>query len=234
MSKNAGNLFVIATPIGNLSDITERALEVLRSADLVVCEDTRVTKKLLFHYKISRPIISFYERGTMKNVQRVLLELAQGKQVALVSDAGTPGISDPGNILVAHVVEQNKKQGIFPEINIVPIPGPSAVVAALSISGFPTNAWRFIGFPPHKKKRKKFFEAIKDREETIVFFESCHRLHSALDALSDVFGKEKSVCVCRELTKHFETVYRGSIQDILSMDIPEKGECVVVIGGAKG
>ncbi len=220
-----GTLYIVATPVGNLGDITLRALEVLKSVDFVLCEDTRVTKKLLTHYEISTATKSFHHHSTPKVYHEILELLQDGKQIALVSDAGTPGISDPGNNLVDFLSRRDK------EIIIVPIPGASALLAALSVSGFPTDSFLFLGFPPHKKGRKKYFEAVSKAEYTVAFFESSHRIQKAILELAEFLPKGKTILIGRELTKKFETLYRGAIDEISSMNITDKGEFVVVING---
>lgn len=219
-----GTLYIVATPIGNLADISLRALEVLKSVDIIACEDTRVTKKLLNHYKITTPTISYHQHSSDKKVGEIVNILEEGKDIALVTDAGTPGISDPGNKLVEKITMAQWDNG-----SIVPIPGASAVTTALSISGFPTDKFLFLGFPPHKKRRQQFFQEVADSKYTVVFYESCHRIKKALQSLAEVLGEDRQVCVCRELTKKFESIYRGSINEILEMDISEKGEFVIVV-----
>jgi 16S rRNA (cytidine1402-2'-O)-methyltransferase len=160
-----GILYIVATPIGNLKDITLRALEVLREADLVVCEDTRVISKLLNHYGISKPLVSYFQHSKFSKLEYIIDQLEEGKKIALVTDAGTPGISDPGNQLIKHITRNTKQD----EVAIIPIPGPSAAIAALSISGFPTDKFIFLGFPPQKKGREKFFKEIAAAKHTVVF-----------------------------------------------------------------
>lgn len=218
-----GTLYIVATPIGNLGDITFRALEVLKSVDLILCEDTRVTKKLLNHYEIETKTMSYHQHSNEKKVKEILVLLGEGKNLALVTDAGTPGISDPGGQLVEAAMKQ------FNNETIVPVPGPSAVTSALSISGFRTDKFTFLGFPPHKNKRKKFFAEVADSKHTVAFYESSHRIGKALKDLEEVLDKDRQICVCRELTKKFESIYRGTIAEILEMEIPEKGEFVVVV-----
>ena len=218
---NKGKLYITATPIGNLGDITLRALETLKSVDFVLCEDTRVTKKLLTHYEIDTPTISYHQHSKDKKINEIIKLLEEGKDLALVTDAGTPGISDPGNQLVQQVIEH--------KVEVIPIPGASAVTTALSISGFPTDKFVFMGFPPHKKGRQKYFGQVADAKYTVAFYESCHRIKKALKSLSEILGSDREICVCRELTKKFEIVYRGSITDILNQDIKEKGEFVVIV-----
>lgn len=216
-----GKLYIVATPIGNLGDITHRALEILKSVDFVLCEDTRVTKNLLTHFALSTPTISYHEHSDTKKMQEIEKLLEQGKNLALVSDAGTPGISDPGNILIERLIKNSEQE-------IIPLPGPSAVVTALSISGFPTDKFLFLGFPPHKNKRQKFFRTVAESEYTTVFYESNHRIKKALMELAEVLPPTTRLCICRELTKKFESIYRGTIEEIITMDIPDKGEFVVV------
>lgn len=219
-----GILSIVATPIGNLGDITVRAIQTLGEADIIICEDTRVTKKLLDHYQINKPMLSYHQHSEEKKVREIRKLLEEGKRLALVTDAGTPGISDPGNRLIAQLTMNG-------ELTVVPVPGPSAAVAALSISGLPTDKFVFLGFPPHKKKRKKFFEEVAAAEYTTVFYESSHRIKKCLEELNQVLESDRQICVCRELTKKFETIYRGSIEEILKMTVPEKGELVVVVSG---
>lgn len=216
-----GILFIVATPIGNLQDVTLRALEVLKTADAVLAEDTRITKKLLSHYGIAVPTISYHQHSSEKKTKEILGLLQDGKQLALVTDAGTPGISDPGGQLVHRAAEAGAA--------IMPIPGPSAVIGALSVSGFPADKFLFLGFPPHKKGREKFFQEVADATYTAVFYESSHRIKKAIAELHGTLDGARKVVVCRELTKKFESIYRGTIAQIADADIPEKGEFVVVI-----
>ncbi|MFQ6049576.1 MAG: 16S rRNA (cytidine(1402)-2'-O)-methyltransferase [Candidatus Paceibacterales bacterium] len=223
-------LYIVSTPIGNLHDISVRALDTLRSVDLILGEDTRVTKKLLTHYQIKTRLLSYHQHSKLKKVNYILELLKKGKDLALVSDAGTPGISDPGNKLVSEVIKL-----LSDKVKIVPIPGPSAVTAAASISGFPMDKFLFLGFPPTKRKRKKFFEKIVNSEYPVVFFESPHRILKTLNELnsiSDVRRPTFEVVVCRELTKKFETVYRGKIGEVIKKikEDKVKGEFVVVVG----
>ena len=218
-----GKLYIVATPIGNLGDMTIRALETLKSVDFILCEDTRVTSKLLSHFEIKTSTISYHQHSEDQKVREIIDLLKQGKNLALVTDAGTPGISDPGNKLIEFVVHSSEF------IEIIPIPGVSAVITALSISGFPTDKFLFLGFPPNKKGRKTYFENLAKMEYTMVFYESSHRIKKCLGKLVEVLDKNKKICVCRELTKKFETIYRGTIEEILQMNISEKGEFVVII-----
>ncbi|PIQ74009.1 MAG: 16S rRNA (cytidine(1402)-2'-O)-methyltransferase [Candidatus Portnoybacteria bacterium CG_4_8_14_3_um_filter_44_10] len=224
-----GILYIVATPIGNLKDITLRALEVLREADLIVCEDTRVTSKLLNHYGISKPLVSYFQHSKFSKLEYIVDQLRESKKIALVTDAGTPGISDPGNLLIKHVTCNMKHGG--GEIKIVPIPGASAATIALSISGFPTDKFIFLGFPPQKKGREKFFKEIAGAKHTAVFYESVHRIIKALEQLKEVLSADRKIVVCRELTKQFETIYRGAASEVLEAVKNDKikGEFVVII-----
>lgn len=225
-------LFIVATPIGNLKDITLRALEVLREADLILCEDTRTTKKLLERYQISKPILSYHQHSCLAKIDYILNQLQKGKNLALVSEAGTPGISDPGNKLIEGVVEK-----LGEAVEIIPIPGPSALTAALSISGFSSDKFVFFGFPPSKKKRKKFFQEAVNSKCTVVFYESPHRILKTLEELNVILSaseesRRKQIVLCRELTKKFEIIYRDRIEEIISQLQKNKikGEFVVVVG----
>ncbi|MCK4918903.1 MAG: 16S rRNA (cytidine(1402)-2'-O)-methyltransferase [Candidatus Pacebacteria bacterium] len=219
------NIYIIATPIGNLEDITLRALRVMKEVDLILCEDTRHTKRLLNRYEIKAETMSYHQHSKIAKIDKIVELIEIGKNLALVSDAGTPGISDPGNMLIKYLVE-NKIN-----IKIIPIPGPSAVISALSISGFPTDNFLFLGFAPHKKGRQTFFKNIATEKRTVVFYESPHRISKALNSMQEFFP-EKEIVVCRELTKIFETIYRGKaeeIKKILTADNQVKGEFVIVI-----
>lgn len=218
-----GQLFIVATPIGNLGDITARALETLRAVDLVLCEDTRVTKNLLNYFKIATPTMSYHHHSGQAKISEIKKLLGEGKNLALVTDAGTPGISDPGNYLISQITNNSQ------QITIIPVPGSSALIAALSISGFPTDKFLFLGFPPHKKGRQTFFKNVAETNYTVVFFESSHRIKKCLAELGAVLDANRKMCVCRELTKKFESIYRGTISEILEMNVSEKGEFVVVI-----
>lgn len=218
-----GILYILATPIGNLGDITLRGLETLKSVDFVLCEDTRVTANLLRHFEIKTPTISYHQYSDERKVLEIKKLLEEGKNLALVTDAGTPGISDPGNRLIEDLRFK------ISDLVVVPVPGVSAVITALSISGFPTDKFLFLGFPPHKKGRQTFFKELGIIEYVTVFYESSHRIKKCLDELSVSLDPKRQVCVCRELTKKFETIYRGTIAEILKMNISEKGEFVVVI-----
>jgi 16S rRNA (cytidine1402-2'-O)-methyltransferase len=234
-------LYIVGTPIGNLEDISLRALRILSDVSFILCEDTRVTKKLLEHYKIKTPTISYHQHSDFSKTNYVLGLLESGKDLALVSDAGTPGVSDPGGKLVQAVIEKFGE-----DVKVESVPGPSAVTAALSISGLPTDKFIFLGFPPHKKGRQTFLKKIVASEFPVIVYESKHRISKFLEELSNLSKmidleskdrKEKkltSVVVCRELSKMHETVYRGDIEDIISKiessKDDQKGEFVVIIG----
>ncbi len=220
-----GKLFIVATPIGNLQDMTARALETLRSVDCILCEDTRVTINLLNHFEIKTPTMSYHHHSEMTKMLEIREMLESGKNIALVTDAGTPGISDPGNILIEFLTSSDTNS----VIEVVPIPGVSALTAALSISGFPTDKVLFFGFPPHKTKRQLYFKNVAESPYTVVFFESNHRIKKAIASLCEFLPRERKVMIVRELTKKFETVYRGTIADIAKLHISEKGEFVIVI-----
>ncbi len=221
-----GKLYLVSTPIGNLEDITLRALRILKEVDLIAAEDTRHTRKLLSHYDIHKPLISYHEHNQREKEEFLLEEIKKGKNLALVTDAGTPGISDPGVNLVKRFLQES--------IPVIPIPGPSALIAALSISGLPTESFIFYGFLPHKHSaRQRMFSSLKDRPETLVFFESPQRLKACLQDALKTFGDRQAV-VAREITKIFEEVYRGKlakiIKEIEGKEI--KGEITLVIAGS--
>jgi len=216
-----GKLYIVATPIGNLDDITLRALRVLKKVDLVLCEDTRVTKKLLDRYGIKIPLESYHQHSKLQKITKIIDLLKAGKNLALVSDSGTPGISDPGNKLISILVSE-----LINNLEIVPIPGPSAVTTIAGISGFPMDKFVFVGFPPHKNKRKKFFKEVAEARYPVILYESPHRIIKTLKELSE-FG-EFNVVVARELTKIYETIYRGKIDEIIPK-IEPRGEFVIAI-----
>lgn len=203
-------LFVVATPIGNLEDMTLRAITVLSNVDMVLAEDTRVTRKLLDRYNISKPLLSYHQHSKLSKIEEVIKLLKEGKNLALVSDAGTPGVNDPGSYLVRRVLEE------LPETKIVPLPGANAALAALSVSGFPADQFTYLGFPPHKKGRQTFFKELAEIDGTIVFYESKHRIEKTLTSMSSLPGFEtRRILVGRELTKQFETMYRGTSASVL-------------------
>jgi len=216
-----GKLYIVATPIGNLNDITIRALETLKQVDFVLCEDTRISKRLLENYQLLTSTISYHQHSDNKKVKDIEGLLNEGKDLALITDAGTPGISDPGNRLIESLTINIK------DLEIIPIPGPSAIITLLSISGFPTDKFVFLGFPPNKNKRKKYFEELNEIKYTVVLYESSHRIKKTLKDILDICGDRK-VVVGRELTKKFETIYRGKVSEVLKK-VKDKGEFVIVI-----
>ncbi len=251
-------LTIIATPIGNLDDISKRAIDSLNNADLILCEDTRITKKLLDHYNIKKPVQSLHQHTDESKIRTFIHKLQKDQNIAYVSDAGTPGVNDPGGKLTAEA----HKAGI----TVSPIPGPSALTAAISVCGFPMEQFTYLGFAPTKKGRQTFFKDVMERDEASIFFESTHRLLKALESLVDVgpsyaeamegrretsdpptlklrragAGRGTSnvgrlICVCREMTKIYETIYRGTAQKVL-MDIQNssaKGESVIIVAPKK-
>ncbi len=218
--------YVVATPIGNMGDITFRAVETLKAVDLILCEDTRTTGKLLAKYEIKNSTMSYHAQSKLAKVDKIFDFLKEGKNLALVSDAGTPGISDPGAMLVSKIKEE------LPEIEVIPIPGASAVITALSASGLPTHEFTFLGFLPHKKGRETLFKEIAESERTIVFYESPHRILKTLEALIK-FCPNKKVCIARELTKIYEEFKTGTPEEILSYlkknPVKQKGEFTVIV-----
>ena len=220
------SLYIVATPIGNLKDITLRALEVLKSVDFIVCEDTRVTKKLLSHYDIHKSLISFHEHSYRKDISHIVELLRVQKDIAYVVDAGTPGISDPGAWLVQEVVSA------LPEANIISVPGASALAAAISLAGLKHDQFLFLGFPPHKKGRTSFFEDIKQVKHSVVLYESPHRLLKTLNQLSDIGLSMFEITIVKEISKVYERVYRMSIveaKDFFEKEPKIQGEFVLVI-----
>ena len=218
-------LYIVATPIGNLADITIRARETLNKVDLILCEDTRITQKLLSHCGIKTPTLSYHQHSKLKKINYILKLLEEGKNLALVSDAGTPGISDPGNKLVDEVIKS-----LNDEVKIVAIPGPSATITAASISGFPMDKFIFLGFPPAKRKRKKFFDQVINSKYPVILYESPYRIIKTLKELSFLISN-REIVVCRELTKKFETIYRGKIEQVIKEIEKDKikGEFVVIV-----
>ena len=199
----SGTLYIVATPIGNLEDITLRALAVLKRVDLIACEDTRRTKILLNHYQIKNSLVSFHQHSKIQKIDRIIAELRSGADVALVTDAGTPGISDPGGVLVARCVSE--------QVTVRPIPGPSALTALVSVAGIPMDQFLFLGFLPHKKGRRKVIDQIVKSEVPVVFYESPYRILKTLAALSEYEGR---LIIGRELTKQFEEVVRGTAKEV--------------------
>jgi 16S rRNA (cytidine1402-2'-O)-methyltransferase len=222
-----GCLYLVATPIGNLEDITVRALRVLGEANLIACEDTRRTSKLLQHYSLKKETISYHEHNEMTRAPELVIRMEQGARVALVSDAGTPVISDPGHHLVSLSLRHR--------IPVIPIPGPSALVAALAVSGLPIEEFVFVGFLPSRAgERKKALDRLAAETRTLVFYESPHRLVEMLAAALDRFGRRPTV-IARELTKIHEEFLRGDLAELVvrARRTPLRGELTIIIGGAQ-
>jgi 16S rRNA (cytidine1402-2'-O)-methyltransferase len=225
-SAEVGTLYIVATPIGHLEDITLRALRVLGEVDLIAAEDTRHTRKLLTHHGISRPLVSYREHNKQRQTEHLLALLQQGRQIALVTDAGTPGISDPGYYLLQALIAH--------DVPIVPIPGPTAVIAALSVAGLPTDRFVFEGFlPPKGGRRQQRLQAWRDEPRTIVVYESPYRLLRLLQDIVTHLGPERRVVIARELTKRFEEVKRGTASTLIEtfQGRTIRGECTVIIAG---
>lgn len=219
-------LYIVSTPIGNLEDITLRALRTLQEADLIAAEDTRKTRKLLTHYQISCPLTSYHDHNTEFRSAFLIERLKEGQNVVLVSEAGTPGISDPGYSLV--------RQALQEEIPVVPVPGPTALIAALSVSGLPLDRFAFEGFLPRKEgKRRKRLEKVRGEERTVILYESPHRLIRLLEEIQEVLGEDRPIVVAKEVTKLYEGFYRGNAGEILDRLRGEKvlGEYTVLIAG---
>lgn len=221
-----GILYLVPTPIGNLEDMTYRAARLLKEVDIIAAEDTRNTQKLLNHFEINTPQISFHEHNSKERTQQLIEKLLSGKNVAQVSDAGMPSISDPGVDLVQAAVQA--------EISVVPLPGANAALTALIASGIVPQPFYFYGFLPRKKKElKQELELLNRREETMIFYESPHRLKQLLEQMEEIFGAERSVVLARELTKRYEEFIRGSVEDVLQWTNDEqiRGEFVVIVEG---
>jgi 16S rRNA (cytidine1402-2'-O)-methyltransferase len=237
-------LYIVGTPIGNLEDVSMRAIRILGEVDFILCEDTRNSRVLLDHYNIKTPCISYHQHSDDIKVDQIIKLLEQGKNLALITDAGTPGISDPGGVLVAKVIDRFGE-----DMKIESVPGPSAVTAALSISGIPTDKFIFMGFPPHKKGRQTFIRRILESDYPVVVYESKHRIVKFLNELKEAkesssisdeeaMQKKKknleSVVVAREISKMHETVYRGDIDNIIAQITAtpddQRGEFVVIVG----
>lgn len=219
-----GTLFLVATPIGNLEDITLRAIRILKEVDFIAAEDTRHSLKLLNHLGISKPLISYYKQKEASKSSYLVDELLSGKNIALISDAGTPVISDPGETVVSLAIEN--------DIPVVPVPGPCAIISALIASGISANSFSFFGFLPVSKKEKfEKLEAIKNYETTLVFYEAPHKLTATLEAMLEVLG-DRSIVLCRELTKVHEEFIRGKLSDVISKLSEPKGEFVLIVEGS--
>ncbi len=218
-------IFIVATPIGNLRDITLRAIDVLGEVDFVISEDTRETMKLLNNFQIHKPLVSYYRGCEKKKSDQIINLLKKGKKAALVCDRGTPGISDPAHYLVRRCLEEG--------LQVIPVPGASSLTAALSVSGFPVDCFSFYGFLPRNRKKKiEFLRNLENREEVLVFFESVHRFKETLEIMNEIFP-ERRLVVCRELTKKFEEIIAGSVGKLYNKfrEITVRGEFVLILGG---
>jgi 16S rRNA (cytidine1402-2'-O)-methyltransferase len=227
-----GTLYIVATPIGNLEDITYRAIKILKEVGLVACEDTRHTRILLDRYQISVPTISYHQHSKLSKIDYLIGEIKSGRNIALVSDAGTPGISDPGGVLVERAIKEN--------INVIPIPGPSAATSLLSVSGMPADSFLFLGFLPKKKGRQTIFRSISESSnlklyKTIVFYESPYSIIKTLEDFNLSLG-DKEVVIGREITKKFEEIFRGRLSEAISHYKSKKilGEFAVAIKVGNG
>ncbi len=225
MSEAKVNLFLVPTPIGNLKDITLRALEVLRAVDMILAEDTRTSGILLKHLEIAKPLQSYHIFNEHKAVEKLVSRMQKGETFALISDAGTPAISDPGFLLVREVITAG--------MEVQCLPGPTAFVPALVNSGLPNDRFVFEGFLPHKKGRKTRIDALLEEERTMIFYESPHRLLKTLEQFSEAFGPERQACVSRELSKLHEENVRGTLAELITYyeTNPLKGEIVLVLDG---
>ena len=224
-----GKLFIVATPIGNLDDITFRAVQVLKNVDIVLAENTRQSKKLFANFEISTPMMAFHDHNEREKTKAIIGEIHSGKSIALISDAGTPLISDPGYFLVA----QAKKEGI----DVIPIPGPSALISALSVSGMASDSFTFFGFLPSKQSaRVKFLQKRTSLNETSIYYESPKRILATLKDMLAIFGREREVCLAKELTKLFETIHTDKIPSLIeyltSDPNHQKGEFVILVSAA--
>jgi len=225
MAADSGKLYLVPTPIGNMGDITQRALETLREVDLVACEDTRHSGMLLKRLGLKKKLISYHDFNEARRADQLLAKIREGMSVAVITDAGSPGISDPAYRIV--------RAAITGDIDIVPLPGATAIIPALTASGLPTDRFFFEGFLPHKSAaRKKRLERLKELEHTLVFYESPHRIQKSLGNMLEALGDRKA-CLAREISKRYEQFLRGRISDIQNAigDKPVKGEIVMVIGG---
>ena len=226
MTHNSGTLYIVATPIGNLQDITYRAIEILKNTTFIAAEDTRKSKILLSHFNINKPLISYFEHNKFKRIPQILKRINSGENCALITDAGTPAISDPAYKLIRNAINQN--------IIIESVPGPSSVLTALTASGLPTDRFIFEGFLPPRKNRKSRLLRLKDEVATLIFFENPKRLHRTLNDIHTYIGDRPAV-IAREMTKIHEEYLRGTVSQLISYteENKMKGECVILIGKDK-
>ena len=230
MANNLGMLYIVATPIGNLGDISLRALEILKTVDAIFCEDTRQTLKLLNHYEIATKAYPFKRDSDYGAIDRIAEMLFQKDSVAIVSDAGTPGINDPGARLISELVSR------MPQLCIVPIPGANAAISALSVSGFPSERWSYWGFIPNKKGRQTYFKKIAENKDVVICYESKYRIIKTLQELKDALAvmeqSDRQIMIARELTKLHETIYRGTVAQVRAMLGEDEvlGEFVLIVG----
>jgi len=225
--RNEPSLYIVPTPIGNLEDVTLRALRILKEVDLILAEDTRTSGVFLNHYSIKKPLQSYHIHNEHKTLQALIERLKSGEKMALISDAGTPGISDPGFLLIREAIANN--------VNIISLPGPTAFVPALVNSGFPCNEFSFYGFLPQKKGRQTRLKLLATEEKTFIVYESPFRLVKLLQEFKEHLGPARKVCVCREITKMFEETKRGTVEELITFYSSKtvKGEIAVVVQGTK-
>ncbi|MGB0669314.1 MAG: 16S rRNA (cytidine(1402)-2'-O)-methyltransferase [Porticoccaceae bacterium] len=228
-SNQSGTLYIVATPIGHLGDMVPRAVETLQSVSVIACEDTRHSKKLLDHFSIDKPCIAYHDHADKKSSHNILKRLGNGEDVALISDAGTPLISDPGYRLVSEARQQG--------YSVIPVPGACAAIAALSVAGLPTDKFKFMGFLPAKStQRKTALAAIKGGTETMVYYEAPHRIADTLADMAEVLGADRDAFMAREISKTFETYLQGSMAELLELvqadSNQQRGEIVLVVAGA--
>ena len=231
MNVTNGTLYIVPTPIGNLEDMTLRAIRILKEVDLVLCEDTSVTQRLFKEYEITTKTSLFYAQSGVKNIEKIMQLLEEGKQIALVSDAGTPTISDPGVLLV------DKVRIELPDVQVISLPGASALITALAASGISSANFTFYGFLPHKKGRETLFKTIAESDMTSVFYESVHRIEKTLESLTKSLDEKRQIVIARELTKMHEEVIRGTTEEVKKyFEINKdhvRGEFVVIVEGVK-
>ena len=222
---SSGKLYIVPTPIGNLGDITYRAIEVLKEVDAILCEDTRQTKKLIDHYEVEKKLIPFHQQNEHKNLQVVIKKLQDGESFALCSDAGMPGISDPGYLLI--------REAIANEITVITLPGAVAAIVALVNSGLPCDTFVYEGFLPHKKGKQTKILSLLEEKRTTIFYESPHRIVKTLTLIKELLGDDRKVCIGRELTKKFEEHVRGTVAEVLAhFETNEpRGEFVLLVAG---